>query len=200
MTGVRVARAARSVTVTRSVYFTLNDDTVVTVMAVHEQGQKSGNEEENDVHDSESPGSLEHGALTVDVPSVRVSGDIEETKISVVGAVGVPVGAIGIGDTSELVNGSNEGADEEEIDKGNELGRVPCARIEEKGAQSPCCTKDGDDEKNQDRRRGEEVAAVVPVDEPCQHTQGWNQGDDLEDPPEDEGKAGEGHDRGRFVE
>jgi hypothetical protein len=48
---VRVARAARAVAMTRSVDFALNDDAVgvITVVTVHEQGQDSSDEEEDNV-------------------------------------------------------------------------------------------------------------------------------------------------------
>lgn len=46
---VRVAGAARAVAVTRSVDFALNDDTVVTVVAMYKESQDGGDEEEDDV-------------------------------------------------------------------------------------------------------------------------------------------------------
>lgn len=67
------------------------------------------------------------------------------------------------------------------------------ACVQEESAQSPCCTEYRYDEENEDGRRCEETAAVVPIDEPGQHTQRGYEGDDLEDAPKDEGQAGERH-------
>lgn len=151
MAGVRVAGAARAVAVTGAMDFALNDDTVVTVVAVDEESEDGGEEEEDDVpglllvfvgifrrnfekmnlHDAKCPRSLEHGALTVDVPSIRVARDVEQAQVGVVRTVPVPARAVGVSDAAELVDCADESTDEEEVDESNEVGGVTCARVEE---------------------------------------------------------------------
>jgi hypothetical protein len=70
-----------------SVDFALNNDAVVTVVTVDEQGEDRSDEEKDDVpdyhvsacmhlvareylHDTESPGCFEHSTLTVNVESI----------------------------------------------------------------------------------------------------------------------------------
>jgi len=128
------AGAAGVVAVTRSVDFALDDDTVVAVVAVHKEGQDGCDEEEDDVHDSKRPRGLEHGALAVGVDAESSTTDGEKTQVGAVRTTSTPVGAVSIGNAAQSVDGSDEGAHEEKVDKGNEFGRVLCARVEEEGA------------------------------------------------------------------
>lgn len=118
---------------TRAVDFTL-DDHVVAVMAMYKKSQDRSDEEKDDVHDSESPACLEHGALTVDVQIVSIPGNAENTKVGTVLAVAADVCAVCICDASKLIHSSDEGSNEEQVDECNEVGRVTCTRIEEKRA------------------------------------------------------------------
>lgn len=77
-----------------------------------------------------------------------------------------PVGAVGIGNEAQDVDGADEGTDEEQINEGDEAGRVLGAAVEEEGADSPCKTQDRYNEEHQNRCRRAEVLAVVNVDEP----------------------------------
>jgi hypothetical protein len=171
----------------------LNNHAVSTVVAVDKQRQKAGEEEEEAVHDAKRKRSLEHGALAVDIPAIAVAGDGEEAEVSAVRAVGRPVGAVGVCDSTERVDSTDESADEQQIDKGNKVGRVPRTRIQEQGAQRPGRAEHRDDEEHEDGARREEVALVVPAHEPRKHAERGDQCDDLHDPPEDEGDAGDGH-------
>lgn len=200
-------------TVTGSVDFALDDDALLTVMAGDEQSQKGSDEEENNVpeasvsasitvmvpkylHDSKSPGSLEHGTLTVDLQAPSVSSDGEQAQVGAVDSPSTPVGAVCVSDASERIDCTDEGADEQKVDKGNKLGRVPCACVEKESSHDPCCSEHRYDEENQDGGWCEKLARVVPIDEPGQHAQRGYEGDELEDAPENEGQAGEGHDGG----
>lgn len=90
-TSRRVVGATRAVAVTGSVDFALDDDAILTVMAVDEQSQDGSDEEEDDVHDSKSPSSLEHGTLTVDVQAPSVSSDGEQAQVGAVDSGSAPV-------------------------------------------------------------------------------------------------------------
>jgi hypothetical protein len=144
-------------------------------------------------HDAKRKRSLEHGALAVDIPAIAVARDGEEAEVSAVRAVGRPVGAVGVCDSTERVDSTDESADKQQIDKGNKVGRVPRTRIQEQGAQRPGRAEHRDDEEHEDGARREEVALVVPAHEPRKHAERGDQRDDLHDPPEDEGDAGDGH-------
>ena len=86
------------------------------------------------VHDAERKARLEHGALLVDVKIEPVPRHSDDAEIGAVGAVGAPVGAVGLCDAAQTPDGADEGADEEQVDKGDEFGRVFGARVEEQRA------------------------------------------------------------------
>ncbi|KAJ8113421.1 hypothetical protein OPT61_g4444 [Boeremia exigua] len=186
----RGARAARVVAVTRAVNFALDYHavTAVAVVAGNEERQQAGDEEENAV-----PGVVSHGALAIDVEAIPVARDSSESQINAVRAVGRPVGAIRVGNAAQAVDAADERAHEQKVDKGNKLGRVPCARIQKQRADRPCRSQYRDYEEHQNRPRRQQVAVVVPCNEPGEHAQGGNQRDDLEDAPEDERKPGNRH-------
>ena len=48
-----------------------------------------------------------------------------------------PAGAVGVGHGAEDVDGADEGADEEEVDEGDEAGGVLGAAVEEEGSDRP---------------------------------------------------------------
>lgn len=135
---VRAAWAARAVAMAGSVNFALVDDIVIAVMAMDEKSQKHGNEEENAVpenllvyamvrlkektlHDPKSPACLQHSTLAVDIKSVCVSRDGDETKVGIVGAIRLPVGAVGISNASKLVDSAYESTHEEKVDDATKL-------------------------------------------------------------------------------
>ena len=65
------------------------------------------------LHDAKCPRGLEHRTSAIYVQAVRVSRNGEEAQVGAVGAIALPVRAVGVGDTSKLVDGSNESANEE---------------------------------------------------------------------------------------
>lgn len=190
---VRVARAAGAVAVAGSVNLALNDDTIIAVVAVDQESQEEGNEEEDAVHDTKRPRSLEHGTSAVDIQAEFISRNTEDAQISIVGAAAAHAGAVCISDPSQLVHCADECADEEKVDKSDKVGAVAGARIQEQRPYRPCRPQHGDYEEDEDRARRKQVLRVVQVDEPGQHAQGGDEGEDLEDPPEPEGEAGERH-------
>lgn len=134
--------------------------------------------------------------MAVNIEAVCVSRDGEQAQVRAVGTCAAPVGTVCIGNASELVYSTDKGAHEQKVDKGHELGRVPGARVEKESGGYPCGSEYRYNEENEDRRRREEVARVVPVDEPGQHAQRGHEGDELEEAPKDEGQPGDGHDGG----
>jgi hypothetical protein len=135
--------------------------------------------------------------LAVHIQAPSASTDGEQSQIGAVVSSSAPIGAVGISDASELIDSTDEGANEQKVDKRNKLGRVLRTCVEEKSAHDPCCTKHRDDEENKNGYWREKLARVVPIDEPGQHAQRRYERDELEDAPKDEGQAGEGHDGGR---
>jgi hypothetical protein len=73
---------------------------------------------------------------------------------------------------------------------------VPRTRIQEQGTQRPGRAQHRDNKEHEDGARREDVALVVPAHEPRKHAERGDQRDDLHDPPEDEGEAGDGHNGG----
>jgi hypothetical protein len=163
--------AAGAVAVAGAMHFALDNDAVrdpvVAVMAVDKKGKYGGDEEEDavpyvllvmhlsqqgdaDLHDAKCPRRLEHSALAIDVKAIGVSRNGEEPQIVTVGAIGRKVGAVGTRDPSKLIDACNECANEEQVDKRNEVGGVFCARIEEERSKCPCCAENGYDEEDED--------------------------------------------------
>ena len=93
------------------------------------------------LHDAERKRGFEHSALSVDVQTVAVARNVEKPQVRAVRSVGRPVGAVRIGDASQAVNTTDECANEEKVDEGNEFGRVSCARVQKQGPHCPCCSK-----------------------------------------------------------
>lgn len=101
----------------------------------------------------------------------------------------MPVRAVGIGNASELIDCADECADEEKVDEGDEVGGMASARIQEERSEGPYCSQHRHYEQDEDRARREPAACVVVVDEPGEHAQRGDQGDDLENPPEPKGQS-----------
>ena len=70
-------------------------------------------ERDGRIHDSKCPAGLEHGTLPVHIQIVSVSTDAENAEVGAVLAAAANVGAVGIGNASQLIHGSNEGSHEE---------------------------------------------------------------------------------------
>jgi uncharacterized Zn-binding protein involved in type VI secretion len=151
-----------------------------------------------DLHDTKRKGRLEHSTRLIDVQRKAVSGkgnatQTPQVKVVVVGAIVAPIGAVRVSDAAQTPHCADEGAHKEEIDEGDEVGRVFGARVQEEGAYCPCGSEHRDDEEDENGGGCEQAAVVVEVNEPGQHAQGWDQSEDLHDAPEHEREAGEGH-------
>lgn len=100
--------------------------------SVNEKRPESSPAEEDNLHNTHGETSLQHSTClvkfvfrTIDASAVLAEG--AQGNPDRVGAA-LPVSAVGLGDEAELVNGSNEGAEEEQIYEGDEdcrsLGRT----------------------------------------------------------------------------
>lgn len=122
---------------------------------MHEQQQKGGDGEEDAIHDAKSEARFSHRTFLVGVQAqgrriatdaIVVDGDGET-------AVGGEIGAVGVGDVTELVDAGDEGADETKVDEGDKYGGVASGFAAEDGEYGPSGSEDGDDEENAVCRR-----------------------------------------------
>jgi len=82
-------------------------------------------------------------------------------------------------DEAELVDASDEGAHEAEIDEGDEQGVGFRAVVGEECGDGPGGAEHGDNEEDEDVVGGEGVGFGVDVHEPCEHAECWDQSNDL---------------------
>jgi len=151
----------------------------VLVGSVHAPAQQSGDEEEDAVDDGEDPGGLQHGAWLAQVISEAAA-----ARVAVV-AKGdtdwnAQMSAVGVSDTTEQDDGSDESTDKAKVDQSDEWAGDVTVLVELiECEESPCASKDGDDEE------GEEVVGYVSagfdvwVDEPTQHANDRNGDEDF---------------------
>lgn len=85
-------------------------------------GQQTGNEKEDAIHDTKSEARLQHGARLVDINAERVEvGGPHGAQVDKVRVALVDRGAVHVADPAQVKDGGDEGADESEVDKGDEL-------------------------------------------------------------------------------
>ena len=77
----------------------------------------------------------------------------------------MPVAAVGVGDEAELVDGCDEGAEEEEVDEGDENGGAFGGCVADQCVDGPEDGDDADYEEDEDVDRGDLVCLDVAVDE-----------------------------------
>lgn len=97
-------------------------------MSVQEQGEHKSDEEHDGVHNRQCPGSLQHGAILVDVdgPAGPTLPAIVSKRSEIdVDRPGFEVGTISIVDATQIVDGGNQSSYEAEVDERNEKGRSP---------------------------------------------------------------------------
>lgn len=165
-------RSTRRVTATTGVTPTtnmglLNNDLART--SVDEKRPESSPAEEDNLHNSHGETSLQHGASLVKL----VFRTIDSSTVLAKGAQGnpdrvgaaLPVSTVGLGDETELVNSSDEGAEEEQIHEGDEDCRALGRTVSDQSVQTPEDGEDADDEHDQDVGRGEDVCLEIAMDE-----------------------------------
>ena len=95
------------------------------LMAVHEESERRSPEEEDAIHDPEGERGLEQsaGLVDIDVDVVPVvPPDVPEGAEGEVERAAAEAGAVRVRDPAELVDACDEGADEAEVDEGDEDG------------------------------------------------------------------------------
>ncbi|KFY45031.1 hypothetical protein V495_03139 [Pseudogymnoascus sp. VKM F-4514 (FW-929)] len=118
------------------------------VPSMHES-QHTRKEKEQAVHNRQRPTRLEHRTrLAQRDPIAAEAGTPQQRK------------------GSRGVDAPDEGADEGEVDEGDEAGVVLGAVVGEEGADGPDDGEDDDDEEDEDGVGGEGVGGDVEVDEP----------------------------------
>ena len=91
--------------------------------APHEQQQKGGREEEDNVHDAKGKTCFQHGAWLVHIERVRVIAADPARRHQEVGIARVgEVGAVGFGNVPQFVHACNQRAYKAEVNEGDEEG------------------------------------------------------------------------------
>ena len=116
---------------------------------MHEAQDEECDAEEYAVHDAERETRLLHRAIFFD-------GGRETTRsrnsigpyTQICRAAGADAGTVGAGDAAEFVHARDEGADEAEVDKGNEEGGSLSGLAPEESEDRPCGCEGGDDEES----------------------------------------------------
>jgi hypothetical protein len=98
---------------------------------VQEQRKQRSPEEEYRLHDTNCEGGFQHSASLVDVQRERIICVLavgpERTQRDPNGAA-MPAGTVCVGDEAELVDGCNEGAEEEQVHECDETCGSLCCR------------------------------------------------------------------------
>lgn len=137
-------------------------------LPVHEEQQKARDRKEDAIHDSKRKARLQHRAILVRIQMERrIAVDAiiidREGEVVVVGKMG----AIGLRNVAEFVDASDEGADEAEIDEGDEEGGVAGGFAAKDRGDGPGGGEDGDDEEDEDIIWCEEVLLLELMDKKC---------------------------------
>lgn len=163
---------------------------VVAVVGAHvstvQESNNRGDGEEDDVHDTKRPAGLEHTAWLVVDEIVAGANDTNTASrdIPVVGAANA--NAVGVSDITQVVNGSDESAEEEGVNKCDKVSVCRGAVVAEESEDCPGESENGNDEEDEDRIGGQGVLLDEAIDEPGEHAHTRDQSDDLKDPEEDE--------------
>lgn len=117
------------------------------VAAMHKRDD-SGGEEEDDVHDAKGPASLEHRAgLVVDkVVAGSNDTDIAHRDIPVLSTANAH--AVCVADIAKVVDGSDKGTEEEDVDKSDKVSVGGGAVVTEEGEEGPGKSEHRDDEED----------------------------------------------------
>lgn len=130
----------------------LNHHLLLFPLPTHEQQQEARNSKEDAVHDPERKARLQHRAILIRVQAEwRISADAivvdGEREVAVV----FESGAVGSGDVAQFVDAGDEGANEAEVDEGDEEGGVTGGFAAEDGGDGPGGGEDGNDEEDSER-------------------------------------------------
>lgn len=119
------------------------------VSAVHESNNR-GDGKEDDIHNAECPAGLEHRAwLVVDeVIAGADDPDIASGEVPVVATSNA--NTVGVTYVAEVVNGGDEGTEEEGINEGDKVGVCRGAVVAEEGEDSPSKRENRDNKEDED--------------------------------------------------
>lgn len=158
---------------------------VMRFLRAHHQRNKRRQEPKQDIHNGKRKARLQHRAVFGNVDA-RVCAaltavvakdaevDVDRTQVEGRARYG--------GDVSEHHHARDEAADEEEIDKGDEVSRPLRRFVPEERREGPDGSEDGDDEEGEDEVGSELVVAGVPVYEPGEHSDDGDECDQLREP------------------
>lgn len=147
------------------------------LLVAMEERHHACNEEEYAVHDPKREARLQHRALLVGSKVQRVRSDTAQyAKVDLVGVARCHGRAVLVRYAAQLVYTCDQGADEAEIDEGDEAGVGFRAVVGEEGADCPGAGKDGDDEEDEDVGWCEGIVTGVDVDEVGQHAESGDLG------------------------
>lgn len=159
------------------------------VPSVDKECQDSRPEEEHRLHDPQRKARFQHRAglidLQVQVVLVFVTKVPKRAKRHPHRAA-IPVSAIGVRDEAELVDSSDESAEEKKVDEGDEERRALRCRMADERIEGPEDGDHTDNEKHQDVGRGDLVCFEIAVDEVGHHANDRNQEYNLHQAVEDE--------------
>ena len=160
---MRSMRATSAMTMSRIMRL-LNHDLLLFPPTM-KTSQQTRDEEEDAIHDSKRKTSLQHrtGLIHIDGESRNTARDIAE--IDGVGRAGTDAGARVFADEAQFIDRGDEGADETEIDEGDEEGVGFRAVVGEERCDCPGGAKDGDDEEDEDVGWCEGIVRGVDVHE-----------------------------------
>ena len=117
--------------------------------SVHEKQQNARYEKEDAIHYAKCKARLQHRAILI---GIEMEGRISADAIIIDGHGEVTVCgeacAVCVGDVAKFVDAGDEGADEAEVDEGDEDGGIAGGFATENGYDGPGGGQDGDDEEN----------------------------------------------------
>lgn len=119
------------------------------VSAMHESDNR-GNGKEDDVHNAKCPAGLEHGAWLVVDEVIAGANDpyIASGEVPVVATSNA--NTVGVAHIAQVVNGGNEGAEEQGINECDKVGVCRRAVVAEEGEDCPSKRENRDNEENED--------------------------------------------------
>lgn len=137
---------------------------------MHEEQEKRGDCEENAVHDTERKTCFQHRARLVEIDGkwARCTGTFRAYVYSKL-TIGAEARAALAGNAAKLVDASDKGPDETDVDKGDEDGGFAGRFAAQDGGDCPSSSQDGDDEEGKDRGGCELVPFGKAMNEPSQH-------------------------------
>ena len=127
----------------------LDHHVLLLLLPLHKHQPKRRNRKQDNVHNPKRKGRLEHRTLLVQIEvepiiaahAVRAQRDGEGAAIG-------EIRAAGVADATEVVDARNQGADEADVDEGDEVGGAAGGFAPDDGQEAPCYGEGGDYEED----------------------------------------------------